>query len=134
MEFVVPLLFKNGQTLGKKIFGLAVVRSNSVKATGPAMFIRAIIGKCTMETMVPICILIMIVSGKLGSIGLIVLALIAILQAAMMISTRTNSCIHDLISDTVVVDYASQRIFESNEELLEAKKKAHLEAAQSAKY
>ena len=134
LEFVVPLLLKNGQTLGKKIFGLAVVRSNSVKATGPAMFIRAIIGKCTMETMVPICILIMIVSGKLGSIGLIVLALIAILQAAMMISTRTNSCIHDLISDTVVVDYASQRIFESNEELLEAKKKAHLEAAQSAKY
>ena len=45
LEFVVPLLFKNGQTLGKKIFGLAVVRSNSVKATGPAMFIRAIIGK-----------------------------------------------------------------------------------------
>ncbi len=134
LEFVLPLIFKHGRTLGKKVFGLAVVRSNCVKITGPALFIRAILGKCTMETMVPVCIILMILTGKLGLVGIIVLLLIAVLQVVMLIVTKTNSAIHDLISDTVVVDYASQRIFESEEELLEVKKKIHLEAAQRADY
>ena len=134
LEFVVPLIFKNGQTIGKKVFGIAVVRTNSVKVSGPAMFIRAILGKCTMETMVPICIVIMILTGKLGYVGIAVLVMIAILEVVMMISTRTNSAIHDLLSDTVVVDFASQRIFESNEELLEVKKRIHQEAVAKANY
>ena len=30
LEFLVPLLFKNGQTLGKKIFGVALMRNDGV--------------------------------------------------------------------------------------------------------
>ena len=36
LYFAVPLLFKYGQTLGKKIFGLAVIRTHCVKATPPS--------------------------------------------------------------------------------------------------
>ena len=134
LEFVMPLIFKNGQTLGKKLFGIAVVRSNCVKVTSPVMFIRAILGKCTMETMVPVCIMIMILSGSLGFVGFVVLGLIALLQLAMIIITKTNSTIHDLLADTVAVDFASQRIFESDEELLQYKQKVHEEAVRNARY
>lgn len=134
LEFVLPLIFKNGRTIGKKVFGIAVIRTNGVKISTPALFIRSILGKCTMETMVPVCIVIMILMGKLGIVGIIALLLIAILQVAVIIITKTNSAIHDLLSDTVVVDFASQRIFESEEELLETKKRIHEEAVQNAKY
>ena len=46
MEFIVPIFFKNGQTLGKKAFGLAVMHTNGVRLRGQAHFVRTIIGKC----------------------------------------------------------------------------------------
>ena len=134
LEFVVPLIFKNGQTLGKKLFGICVVRTNCVKITGPVLFIRSILGKCTMETMVPVFIVIMILSGKLGIVGFAVLALILLLQIVMIIITHTNSAIHDLLADTVVVDLGSQRIFENQDELIAYKKKVHEEAVKGSKY
>lgn len=134
LDFTVPLLFKNGQTLGKKLFGICVVRTNCVKIKGPVLFIRSILGKCTMETMVPVFIIIMILSGKLGIVGIAVLFLILLLQIVMVIITKTNSAIHDLLADTVVVDLGSQRIFESEDELLSYKKKVHEEAVRNAKY
>ena len=115
LYFAIPLFFKNGQTLGKKIFGLAVIRTNCVKATNPVLFIRAIVGQCAMETMVPALLLIMIFFGVLGSVGTITLFLLLALQLGVMIATKTNSTIHDLLTDTVVVDFASQQIFETEE-------------------
>ena len=116
LYFVVPLLFKNGQTLGKKIFGLAVIRTNCVKVSNPVLFIRSIVGLYAMETMVPVLLLLMIYFGYLGIVGTIAILLLFALQIGVMIKTKTNSSIHDLLSDTIVVDYVSQRIFESQEE------------------
>ena len=53
MEFAIPLLFKNGQTLGKKIFGIAVMHTSGVKISPPMLFARTILGKYAVETMVP---------------------------------------------------------------------------------
>ena len=119
LHFVVPLLFKNGQTLGKKIFGIAVVRTNCVKATNPVFFIREIIGLYAMETMFPLLIILMIYFGYLGIIGTVTLLLFLALQLGVMIKTPTNSSIHDLLSDTMVVDLLSQRIFDTEEERAE---------------
>lgn len=112
----VPLLLKNGQTLGKKIFGLAVIRTNCVKVSAPVLFIREMIGLYAMETMFPLFILLMIYFGYLGIIGTATILLFLGLQIGVMIKTQTNSSIHDLLSDTTVVDYVSQRIFETEEE------------------
>ena len=127
--FVVPLLFKNGQTLGKKCFGLAVVRTNGVKVTPQVLLIRSIIGRFAMETIAPLTIFAMMLLGALGFVGTITLALFAILEIGVMIYTKTNSCIHDLLSDTVVVDMASQQIFETQEARTEYDKE---EAARKA--
>lgn len=125
--FVAPLIFKNGQTVGKKIFGLAVIRSNFVKISNPILFIRSIVGLYAMETMFPILMMLMIIFQLLGVIGLIVIALLFVLQIGVIIGTKTNSSIHDLLSDTVVVDFATQQIFETEEDLIAFKQKQHEE-------
>ena len=134
MELIVPIFFKNGQTLGKKIFGLAVVHTNGVRLHGQAHFIRAVIGKCAIETMVPVYILMMVFFGDLGIVGAIVLALILILQIVCVASTKTRSAIHDLISDTAVVDYQSQMIFETADDFIAYKTKIHEEEVAKKEY
>ena len=134
LELVVPIFLKNGRTLGKKIFGLAVMRTNGVKIDGRAHFIRSIIGKYTMETMVPVYIVLMIIFGDLGAVGTILLLLFLLLEIFTFACTRTRSPIHDLVSDTVVVDMASQMIFESEEELIAYKTKLHEEEANRSAY
>ena len=134
LEFVVPIFLKHGRTLGKKIFGLAVMRTNGVKLDGQAHFIRSIIGKYTMETMVPVYIILMIIFGNLGPIGTLMLIAFLILEIAMYATTRTRSTVHDLVSDTVVVDMASQMIFESYDDLMAYKTKLHEEEANKKEY
>lgn len=134
VEFVIPMILKNGMTIGKKVFGIAVIRTNGVKASNTAIFVRALFGKYTIETMFPAYIFIMISFDIIGSVGLIILALLAILQLLLVIFTSNNSLIHDLLSDTVSVDFASQMIYESQEELLAAKERAHEERVKKEIY
>lgn len=134
LEFLVPLLFGNGQTLGKKIFGIALMRTNGVKVNAVSMFIRTVLGKYTIETMIPVFIVIMLYFNIVGIVQLAILALIFLLQIVFVVTTRTNSAIHDMLASTVAVDMLSQMIFDSEEALLEYKKKMHAEAAQSSTY
>ena len=127
--FAIPLFFKNGQTLGKKCFGLAVVRSNAVKISTPVLFARTFIGQYAIETLFPMFLLVMTVLGFLGTVGLVTLGMFVVLEVIVMIMSHTNSTIHDLLSDTVVVDLASQEIFQSYEALVEHQK---AEAAKKA--
>ncbi len=134
MEFAIPLALGNGQTLGKKIFGLGVMRTDGVKVGGVVMFIRAILGKYTIETMIPVLILLMLYFGTIGLTGTIVLLLILVLQAGVMIGTKTNSLIHDLLATTVCVDIGSQMIFKSTEDMIAYKEKRHAEKAAKQPY
>ena len=68
-----------------------------------------------METFVPILMFTMIFFNLLGSVGVVTLFLLFILQIGVMIATKTNSSIHDLLTDTAVVDFASQVIFQTEE-------------------
>ena len=134
LEFIVPVLLGNGQTIGKKIFGVAVMRTNSVKITTPVLFIRSILGKYTIEMMVPVFLVFMIVFGVLGFIGALVVLAIILLNIILVFTTRYSSTIHDLLSDTVTVDMASQRIFDSYDSMIEYKKKLHAEAVSKEDY
>lgn len=127
LEFFVPIRFGNGQTLGKKIFGVAVMRTDGVRVTAPLLFIRTILGKFTIETMIPVLICVMIFFNTIGIVGMLILGLILLLQIILMIATHTNSCIHDVLAKTVAVDMASQLIFETEEELIAYKNKVHAE-------
>lgn len=122
LEFVFPLIFKNGQTIGKKVFSIAVMHTNGVRVRPFSMFVRAILGMYVFEIMVPVLVGIMMFFNILNIIiGTCVLVAILILQIAVFISTRntTKSFLHDLMARTVVVDLSSQMIFDSEEERLE---------------
>ena len=133
LEFAVPIKLGNGQTLGKKIFGVAVMRTDGVKVTPPLLFIRTILGKFTIETMIPVLICIMIFFNMIGIVGMFILGLILLLQIILLISTHTNSCIHDVLAKTVAVDMASQMIFESEEDMIAYKNKVHAEKVKLSK-
>ena len=133
-EFVIPLILKNGQTVCKKVFGIGVMMTGGIKIKTVALFIRAVLGKYTIETMIPVLIIIMIYFGSIGIIGPVVLGLILLLQLILLAATSNNSLIHDLISDTVVIDMASQRIFDSESELIEYEKKIHAESVAKSPY
>jgi ABC-type uncharacterized transport system permease subunit len=55
-------------------------------------------------------------------------------QLILLIATRNNLSIHDILANTIAVDYASQRIFDSTEALVEYKKKLHAEEAEKQPY
>lgn len=128
VEFTVPRLLQNGQTLGKKIFGIALMRPEAVRVGNAALFIRAILGKYTLETMIPVYLLIMMYFNRIGLLGTVFLIVLLIVQIVLMLATRGRTPIHDLIAGTVAVDLQSQRIFGSREEMLAFKQKLHAEA------
>ena len=130
LEFIVPLLFGNGQTLGKKVFGVAVMHDNHVKIKPFALFVRTILGKYTIGVLIPIYIIIMVYFGVLGIVGVAVLLGLLILQIASIVISKTNSAVHDLLAHTVCVDYASQMIFENADALVRYKAERAREAAE----
>ena len=134
LEFAVPLFFKNGQTLGKKIFSIALMRSDCVKISPTVLFIRTILGKYTISTMVPALMLLMLLFGAAPIMPLAVILLILLLQVVIMITSKTNSLIHDSLASTVAVDLQSQMIFDSPEALNEYKLRLHREEAEKAEY
>ena len=134
MELAIPLKLGNGQTLGKKIFGIGLMQQDGVKVNGRVMFVRTILGKYTIETMVPVLILLMIWFGILGLVGTLVLAGILLVQAGMLLFTRKRLLIHDALACTVAVDVASQLIFPDRETMIAYKEKIHAEKAAVAPY
>ena len=134
-ELIVPLYLKNGQTVGKKIFGIAVMRTNGVKISPVQLFVRAILGKYTFEIMLPVFSIILIIFGGAGVFGILMLGAISIAQIIALVSTRrTRSALHDLLADTVTVDLASQLIFDSEEELVKYKEEQHAKMVERSPY
>jgi len=133
-EFIIPMLLGNGQTIGKKVFALAVMRTEGVKINGISLFIRTILGKYTIETMIPVLMLIMLLFNISGLFGIILALGIGVVQIVLLISTPTNALIHDKLADTVVVDLSSQMIFDSTEALLEYKKRIAADEATKQSY
>ena len=134
VEFVVPMLFGNGQTLGKKIFGIALMRRDGVKVNGMLMFTRAILGKFTIEIMLPVYLLIMLFFNIMGLEALLVIASTGLIQLILLGVTRNKTLIHDLLAVTVAVDMASQMIFETTDDLIEYQKKVAAEKATRQPY
>ena len=129
LEFLVPLLLGNGQTLGKKLFGIGVMRIDSVRLPSVLLFARTVLGKFTIGTMIPVYVVIMIIFGRLGMFGTVLIGALLLVQAILFFGTYAHTPIHDKLAGTVTVDLASQMIFDSPEALLEYKKRIHAEAA-----
>ena len=134
-EFVIPLCLKNGQTVGKKVFSLGVVFNNSVKITPFALFVRAIFGKYTIETMFPVILIMLVFYGQMGLIlALVLVVALVILQVILLIVTKNNCFVHDTLASTVVVDMSSQMIFNTTQELISYQEEVSREQAEKKEY
>ena len=134
LEFIVPMLFKNGQTLGKRIFSLGLMDTELVRVNGVRLFIRTVLGKYTLETMVPVLIMLMIYFGSLGLTGTIVLLLIAAVQLILTLATWRHTPIHDLLAGTIVIDFPSQMIFDTQADMIAYKERQHAQKAAAQPY
>lgn len=128
VEFVVPLLLGNGQTLGKKVFGIALMHQEGIKISNIQLFARTILGKFAIELMIPLYIIMMIFFNSIGIISIILMVVLFVAQIVCFFVSRTNSPIHDLLAGTVAVDMASQKIFPDREALVEYVKAKHKES------
>ena len=134
LEFAVPLLFGNGQTLGKKIFGIGLMRQDGVQINHLQLFVRTVLGKFTVETMIPVYILIMLFFNSIGLFGTLIVIAIALAQVILLFANRNGCVIHDLLAGTVAVDISSQMIFRTTEDLIAYQKKAAAQRAARAPY
>ena len=132
-EFLIPMWLKNGQTIGKKIFGIAVMRDDGVRLSTLQLFARSMLGKCTIGTMIPFLMLFLVIFGSLGVTGTMIIFAMLALQAGLMF-TKKRTAIHDLLAHTVAVDMASQMIFDTTEDMIEYKKRVSAEKAANQTY
>ena len=133
LEFIVPLIFKNGQTFGKKIFSLAVVRVDSVKISPFVLFVRTILGKYTICTMVPLITFPMFYTA-MSIVPIFFVLLILLLHIVFYFTSGTGALIHDKMAATAVVDMQTQMIFDSVEEKENYQLRIHREEVSKADY
>lgn len=134
LEFVVPLLFGHGQTLGKKVFGIGLVRNDGVQMNTMQLFVRTVLGKFTVGSMIPVYVLIMLYFNIVGLPGTLLLMALLLTQIIMLAFTRNRIAIHDALAGTVAVDISSQQIFRTTEELIAYTKRIHAERAARQPY
>ena len=115
LEFAIPLAFGDGRTLGKRLFGLGVMRRSGIRVSPTVLFARGIIGKAVLELILPVLILFSVLSGYTGVFGIVMLIAFCIAEIAAYAVSRTCAFLHDILADTVVIDWGSQMIFDSIE-------------------
>lgn len=134
VEIVFPLIFKNGQTVGKKVFSLSVIHRDGIQINGVQLFTRSILGKYAVELMIPAYALLALFFGIGIAIMILLAMLVIVVQLGCLLVTRNNSAIHDLMSGTVVVDHSSQMIFKTPGDLINYQKKVAAERASRQPY
>ena len=126
LEIVVPLLLKNGQTIGKKVFGIGLMRIDGVKITPLQLIVRTILGKYTIETMIPLLLMLAVyfslLSPDLVLFALAVIVVLVVAECVIFIKSGMTDLIHDKMALTICVDIQSQLIFETEDELIEYKR------------
>lgn len=101
IDFLLPLLFKNGQTIGKRLLGLAVTRRDGSQVSTITLLSRTVLGKFVLEALIPVMV---VFSFFFSSIGLIsILFVAAILIANIVLLFKKGTQLHDLMADTMVV-------------------------------
>lgn len=134
LEFAVPMLFGNGQTVGKRVFGIAVMKQNGVQVNAVTMFVRTVLGKFTFEAMLPLLLGLMMVLGLIGIVGPGIILALLLVEVVFMITSKTNATIHDKLAQTVAVDMHSQLIFANEGELIAYKQRIHEEKVRNSPY
>lgn len=119
LEVMIPLILKNGQTVGKKALGLCVMHKYQVRVGVMQVIFRAIVGKYFLETLIPVMMYLLRYFGALNTTASLVLAIIVMVQAFIVFFSQANCGIHDKLFNTVVADFKKQYIFDTLDERID---------------
>jgi len=106
---VVPLFFKNGQTIGKKIFKLGLADSDGYMFHNYKLLMRF------MPFAVVDASLILLVAVNLY-IVLSIVVIIFLVSFTLAMASPKRMSLHDFTAQTIVIDYKTSKIFSSVEE------------------
>ncbi|MDY4788607.1 MAG: RDD family protein [Bacilli bacterium] len=102
---IVPLILRNGQTLGKKLMHLGLISTNEVKVRSWNVFARYAIGIFALETMI-----------SLFFFTFFIFPLPLILSFIFAVSSKRGMALHDYIGGTIVIDMNNTVILDTVEE------------------
>ena len=106
LYFVVLPLYTNGQTLGKKIFKIKIVREDKEDLTANELIIRNIVVNGLLNTFLAFC-LVFLLSGfeyfTITSILGFIQFVLVVVSACMIIFRKDKKGLHDIITKTKVV-------------------------------
>lgn len=106
---LVPYLFKNGVTLGKKAFGLCLATSDGYIIQNHQLFMRMMpLTVVILSTLIPIWSRI--------TVALITYMIILLVSFAISMSSPKRSSLHDLVARTIVVDARTSTLFKDSTE------------------
>ena len=134
LEFILPIVFKNGQTVGKKVFSIGLVRPNCVKITILSLFTRTFVGKYAIETMFPLLLVFMFFFTGNKILAIILFAALTLFNVIVFFVTKNRTPIHDILSGCVAADMRVQMVYDTEEEMIEQKKAKHKEYIESSNY
>lgn len=100
-----PLIFKNGQTLGKKLMKIAIVDKDGCRVKFSSLILRNIVGLYLFDLLVSYFFML-----------IINIPIIAIISLLMGLFTKNKRTVHDLVANTYVVDEELSIIYFSLED------------------
>jgi uncharacterized RDD family membrane protein YckC len=104
---IMPLYFKNGQTLGKKLMKIALAKKDGTKITNKNLFLRYYVGAFLIES-------VLVYALYYLAIGMTAYVL-WMFTALMVAFFPLGRCLHDYVGGTVVVDISNSTIMTEEE-------------------
>jgi len=106
IQFVMPLILKKGQTIGKKIMSIGLVTRNKKELTFVNLGLRFLVGFYLIEFL-PIVLNL----AAANVYGLLLFSGLAIFVVNLILVACTNKqiVIHDFVSNTMVVDFSEKK-------------------------
>lgn len=111
IDFVLPLLFKNGRTIGGIMMKVGLISKKGIKISNVQLFARCIIGRYIIETIIPI-----ILWALYGVVGVFVFCI----GLVFIITLSPNHQLpHNIVSNILTCDQNLQYYAISKEDLKE---------------
>ncbi len=118
LEFVVPMIFKNGQTIGMKCLRIGLIDKQGIKVRPRQIFIRFLFGRFLVSRILPVYGFIFMVFNLSGGLyGFLLAVIILACDLLMTLFGKDRAGIANVISSTYAVDMDETYFFNSVEEI-----------------
>lgn len=123
VEFIIPLILRNGQTIGMKVFSIGLISNTGIAISPIQLFARCFIGKMAVLGIIPaLGILYIFLNYSGGLLGSLIVLVIYGINLFLLIRSKNNTGIQDLIANVIPVDAKETIFYRTMKEFNEANK------------